>query len=45
MPEWVQISGLDGTIEIVNDAGCAISGYTRDEVVGQTWPYPRFEDG
>ena len=45
MPEWVQISGLDGTIEIVNDAGCAISEYTRDEVVGQTWPYPRFEDG
>lgn len=45
MPEWVQISGLDGTIEIVNDAGCAISGYTRDELVGKTWPYPWFEDG
>ena len=36
MPEWVQISRLDGTIETVNDAECAISGYTRDELVGQT---------
>ena len=45
MPEWVQLSSLDGTIEMVNAAACAISGYARSEIVGQAWPYPWFQDG
>lgn len=45
MPEWVQLSSLDGTIEMVNEAGCAISGYYREEFIGQAWPYPWFPEG
>lgn len=45
MPAWVQISQLDGTIEAVNNAACAISGYDRSEMIGQTWPYPWFPEG
>ena len=40
LPAWVQLSQLDGTIDQVNAAACAISGYGRSELVGQTWPYP-----
>jgi PAS domain S-box-containing protein len=40
MPAWVQVSKLDGTIEMVNHAATLISGYGRSEMVGQTWPYP-----
>lgn len=45
MPAWVQLMQLDGTIEAVNDAACAISGYDRSEMIGQTWPYPWFPEG
>ena len=45
IPEWVDISGLDGIIEVVNESGCAILGYTRDELEVKTWPYQWFEDG
>ena len=42
MPAWVQLSTLNGTIEMVNKAACAISGYSRSELIGQAWPYPWF---
>jgi PAS domain S-box-containing protein len=45
MPYWVQLSSLDGTIEMVNEAGCNISGYSLSEIVGQSWPYPWFIEG
>ena len=45
LPAWVQLSRLDGTIEAVNNAACAISGYDRSEMIGQTWPYPWFPEG
>lgn len=45
MPEWVQLSSLDGTIEMINEAGCAISGHTREEIIGRAWPYPWFPEG
>ena len=41
----MDISGLGGIIEVVNEAGCAIPGYTRDELEGKTWPYQWFEGG
>ncbi|CUW38659.1 Conserved protein of unknown function [Magnetospirillum sp. XM-1] len=34
-PDSIVITDLDGTIEYVNDAFLIISGYTRDEVIGQ----------
>jgi PAS domain S-box-containing protein len=42
MPAWVQVCGLDGTIQMVNYAATQISGYERSEMEGQTWPYPWF---
>ena len=45
MPAWVQLSRLDGTIEMVNEAACALSGYDRSEMVGQTWPYAWLPNG
>ena len=45
MPAWVQLSTLNGTIEMVNKAACAISGYSRSELIGQAWPYPWFPRG
>ena len=42
MPVWVQLSQPDGTIEVVNEAACAIFGYDLSELIGQTWPYPWF---
>ena len=44
MPAWVQLSQSDGTIEMVNEAACRISGCGRFEMIGQTWPYPWFLD-
>lgn len=34
--EGIMISAIDGTIMDVNDAFTAITGYTRDEVIGKT---------
>ena len=45
LPVWVQIEGLDRGIEMVNRTACAISGYDRAEMVGQSWPYPWFPEG
>ena len=45
MPAWVQISRSDGTIEMVNEAACRISGYGRSEIIGQTSPYPWCPEG
>ena len=44
IPAWVQLAQPDGTIEMVNEAACRISGYRRSEMIGQTWPYPWFLD-
>ena len=44
MPAWVQLSQSDGTIEMVNEAACLISGCGRSDMIGQTWPYPWFLD-
>ena len=44
MPAWVQLSQSDGSIEMVNEAACRISGYGRSQMIGQTWPYPWFLD-
>lgn len=45
IPAWLQLSQLDGTIEIVNQAACAISGFDRSEMTGQVWPYSWFPSG
>ena len=34
-PESIVITGLDGRIEYINDAFCAISGYDRADAIGQ----------
>ena len=39
LPVWVQVCDLDGTVISVNQAATEISGYERDELVGQNWPY------
>ena len=44
MPAWVQLSQSNGTVEMVNESACRISGYDRSEMIGQTWPYPWFLD-
>ena len=44
MPVWVQLAQPDGTVDMVNEAACRISGYGRSEMIGQTWPYPWFLD-
>ena len=44
MPAWVQLADLSGNIEMVNEAACAISEYDRSELIGQSWPYPWFQD-
>ena len=41
----MQLSSLNGTIEMVNEAGCTISGYSQSEIVGESWPYPWFIEG
>ena len=46
MPVWVQVCDLEGTVISVNQAAVETSGYSRDEMVGQSWPYPwLFEPG
>jgi len=42
IPTWVQVCDLDGKIQSVNPAALKMSGYSRSEMVGQTWPYPWF---
>ena len=44
MPAWVPLADLNGNIEMVNEAACAISEYDRSELIGQSWPYPWFQD-
>ena len=46
MPVWVQVCDLEGTVISVNHAATEISGYGREEMVGQSWPYTwLFEPG
>lgn len=45
MPAWVQVCQMDGTVEMVNREAGIISGYTRSDMLGQTWPYPWFPSG
>jgi PAS domain S-box-containing protein len=34
-PNTIIISALDGTMEYINPAGCSISGYTAEELIGK----------